>query len=148
VPFVSTGMMMSHPREVLTVMCSGLVAAGLGGGVFLAIFGVKRSRFERGMRRLELFLLSAGGFATAAAAFVALLFVPSMSVPAWLPGALTALVQVTTLLAKAMFFCWLFVWVRWTLPRFRYDQLMGLGWKLLLPAAIANVLITGLLRIR
>ncbi len=49
------------------------------------------------------------------------------------------------LMAKTLFFCWLFVWVRWTLPRFRYDQLMGLGWKLLVPIGIVNVFLTGIL---
>ena len=46
-------------------------------------------------------------------------------------------------MAKAVFFCWLFVWVRWTLPRFRYDQLMKMGWKALLPLALVNLLVTG-----
>lgn len=47
--------------------------------------------------------------------------------------------------AKIAFFMFLFMWVRWTLPRFRYDQLMRFGWKGLLPWAIANVIITGLI---
>jgi NADH-quinone oxidoreductase subunit H len=45
--------------------------------------------------------------------------------------------------AKISFFIFVFIWVRWTLPRFRYDQLMRLGWKALLPLAILNVIITG-----
>jgi NADH-quinone oxidoreductase subunit H len=53
-----------------------------------------------------------------------------------------ALIGFVTLLVKAAFFMWLYVWVRWTLPRFRYDQLMDLGWKFMLPVGLANVLIT------
>ncbi len=45
---------------------------------------------------------------------------------------------------KITFFGFVFMWIRWTLPRFRYDQLMRLGWKALLPLAILNVIITGI----
>jgi len=47
------------------------------------------------------------------------------------------------LFAKIFFFIFLFMWVRWTLPRFRYDQLMKLGWKTLIPLSILNIGITG-----
>ncbi len=47
--------------------------------------------------------------------------------------------QLTSLTVKVLFGCWFFIWVRWTLPRFRYDQLMDLGWKRMLPIALANV---------
>lgn len=55
------------------------------------------------------------------------------------------LVYPLVFLLKMCCFIVLFIWVRWTLPRFRYDQLMGLGWKCILPLALANILLTGIL---
>lgn len=52
--------------------------------------------------------------------------------------------QVGQFLAKTLFFCWVFIWVRWTLPRFRYDQLMRLGWQFMLPLALLNFFVTAL----
>jgi NADH-quinone oxidoreductase subunit H len=47
------------------------------------------------------------------------------------------------LFIKIFGFIFFFMWVRWTIPRFRYDQLMHLGWKVLIPLAIANIIVTG-----
>lgn len=47
-------------------------------------------------------------------------------------------------LLKVLLFLWVFIWVRWTLPRFRYDQLMDLGWKTMLPWALANTIVTAI----
>ncbi|NNF03963.1 MAG: NADH-quinone oxidoreductase subunit NuoH, partial [Rhodothermales bacterium] len=55
-----------------------------------------------------------------------------------------AAIQILTLILKAAFFAFLFIWVRWTLPRFKYTQLMTLGWKVLLPLALANALLVAL----
>lgn len=60
-----------------------------------------------------------------------------------LPANLISLISFGVLFAKILFFIFFFMWVRWTLPRFRYDQLMRLGWQMLLPLAIINVLVTG-----
>ncbi len=51
------------------------------------------------------------------------------------------------LFLKIVFFIFFFMWIRWTIPRFRYDQLMNLGWKGLIPLAVVNILVTGLVMI-
>jgi NADH-quinone oxidoreductase subunit H len=48
------------------------------------------------------------------------------------------------LFIKICFFIFFYMWVRWTIPRFRYDQLMNLGWKILIPLSIINIVITGI----
>ncbi|MDT4808989.1 NADH-quinone oxidoreductase subunit 8 [compost metagenome] len=52
-------------------------------------------------------------------------------------------IGIVVLFIKICFFIFFFMWVRWTIPRFRYDQLMRLGWKILIPLAIANIVVTG-----
>lgn len=59
-----------------------------------------------------------------------------------LPANLLTLLGFAALLAKVFFFLFVFIWIRWTIPRFRYDQLMRLGWRKLIPLALANMLIT------
>jgi len=57
---------------------------------------------------------------------------------------LAMLVSVGTFYAKLIFFIWLQMTIRWTLPRFRYDQVMKLGWKMILPLSLINIFITGI----
>lgn len=61
-----------------------------------------------------------------------------------LPPLFTAIFQIAGFSAKVLLFIFLYVWVRWTFPRFRYDQLMRLGWLGLIPLGLANILITGI----
>jgi NADH-quinone oxidoreductase subunit H len=56
---------------------------------------------------------------------------------------IAAMIGVGTLLIKIVLFIFLFMWIRWTIPRFRYDQLMSLGWKTMIPLALFNMLLTG-----
>lgn len=58
------------------------------------------------------------------------------------------LLQTAAFGIKVVFFCWLLLLIRWTLPRFRYDQLMRLGWKILLPISILNIFLTALLLLK
>lgn len=55
-----------------------------------------------------------------------------------------SILGIVFLFAKIFFFIFLFMWVRWTIPRFRYDQLMKLGWQVLIPLAIINIIFTGI----
>lgn len=55
----------------------------------------------------------------------------------------TTIISIFVFLGKTFFGIFLFMWIRWTLPRFRYDQLMHLGWKTFIPLALINLLVTG-----
>lgn len=58
-----------------------------------------------------------------------------------------SIIGTVVLFAKISFFIFFFMWIRWTIPRFRYDQLMNLGWKILIPLAVFNIFLTGLVMI-
>ena len=62
----------------------------------------------------------------------------------WLPQLLVAILGVVAFMIKTSAFCWLQILIRWTLPRFRYDQVMRLGWKGLVPVGLANVVVTAI----
>lgn len=51
------------------------------------------------------------------------------------------LLSVAAFAVKLVFFCWVFIWVRWTIPRFRFDQLMFMGWKVMLPLGLGNLVL-------
>ncbi len=67
------------------------------------------------------------------------------NVSAALGSNLAVILGVVLLFVKIFMFIFFFMWIRWTIPRFRYDQLMNLGWRTLIPLAIANIVLTGLI---
>jgi len=114
---------------------------------------------EYGSMRFALFMLSEFVNMTVASALLATLFfggwqyLPGMG---WLATHLAGESTESIYLMSTVFhglsfvikiacFMWFFVWVRWTLPRFRFDQLMNFGWRVLFPLALLNVFITGIL---
>jgi NADH-quinone oxidoreductase subunit H len=59
-----------------------------------------------------------------------------------LPNVVVAIAEIIAFWFKTVIFCWLQILIRWTLPRFRYDQLMRLGWKGLVPLGLLNLVVT------
>ena len=70
---------------------------------------------------------------------------PFLNVESLWPHGLVVLTQIVAWTVKVIFFCWLQLLIRWTLPRFRPDQLMALGWTKLLPLSLLNIMITALI---
>ena len=84
-------------------------------------------------------------------ALIVVLFFGGWHIP-WVEGLnvhplLLALLQVVAFVVKVFAFLWFFVWVRWTFPRFRYDQLMRFGWLVLIPLGIFNIFATGVVMV-
>ena len=99
--------------------------------------------------KFAMFFLAEYAAMITSAALAVVLFLGGWHVPGLgalgLPPLLTELIQVCAFVLKVGFFLFAFVWMRWTFPRFRYDQLMRLCWKVLLPLALANIFVTGIL---
>lgn len=141
------------PTERLIAMAPTLTQLSLGGAavVLLAIAGLcyKLYRTHKGrfgdIRDQET-LIYAGLMVLGALGALALLAaVMVFGFPAAWGGPLfAAIAQMGAMISKILLICLLFIWVRWTLPRFRYDQLMFLGWKSLLPLALVNIFLTGM----
>lgn len=145
IPFLSTEFLRAHSAEALKVLLGILISIHF----FLAILLLKRGRHNVKTKRwgdrqdYEGLLLGAGALGATLILAGALAYIWPMSFGEKASLVITAVLQVGCFLTKILFFCWLFIWVRWTLPRFRYDQLMKLGWKYMLPAALLNIFVTG-----
>jgi len=82
------------------------------------------------------------------AEYISMIVISLLAATLFLGGILGPIADgVWWLVLKAMIFLFFYIWLRATLPRFRYDQLMGIAWKVLLPLVLANILFTGLLRL-
>ncbi len=96
--------------------------------------------------KFAMFYLSEYANMITASAFMVSLFFGGWDVPfvdELAMGGWGVALSVLAFVVKVGFFLFLYIWVRWTFPRFRYDQLMRLGWKVLLPLALVNVVLTG-----
>ncbi len=141
IPWMPRPVIEANAGLLLTIKLAALVLVSL----LFALLFARRVQRERGKfgdaRDREPVLGMVFWLALAAAAVGGMLLRP------WAIGPVGAdlvatVFQVGAFVGKVVFFAWLFIWVRWTLPRFRYDQLMNLGWKVMLPLGLANLVVT------
>jgi NADH-quinone oxidoreductase subunit H len=103
----------------------------------VAGYHTEYSAFKFGM-----FFMSEYANMIAASAMIVTLYFGGWSLPfVTFTGVTGGILSILVFWAKTLFFICVFIWVRWTLPRFRYDQLMSLGWKVLLPLAVLNLFV-------
>jgi NADH-quinone oxidoreductase subunit H len=102
---------------------------------------------EYGAMKFSFFFIAEYANMMTASALMATLFFGGWDIPFWMRdnvGPFAWWISLLTLgafVVKVLFFIFVFMWVRWTLPRFRYDQLMSLGWKFMLPLALAYIVV-------
>jgi NADH-quinone oxidoreductase subunit H len=159
VPFVTTETMQEHMGGSLAILCGVLAFIALA---FLhMIYRYSRKlkatnlthRFEV-LQEYKLYKIVAW---VATAVFIALgicawffynpenFVVDGLAVGSFATAVGTALIHLLVLVAKSLIFCWVWIWVRWTLPRFRYDHVMHLGWKIILNIALINLVVTAVI---
>jgi NADH-quinone oxidoreductase subunit H len=144
IPWLPTPVLEAHASAVLLVACLAvallsilLISASLRWSARL-----KKLYTDARRREGDFWAIVLGAQAVLAVAIGAAVLVHPFS-GGIAPMIVARVAQLGMFLAKVTFFAFFFIWVRWTLPRFRYDQLMSLGWKNLLPLALANVAVTG-----
>lgn len=143
IPFVSTGMLVSHASGILTAILKLTAVGATGFGLFLAYMATRHRDREDRVNRETLFYATVAGLAPGLTAGAVLALTGGdIQLGHSASTIVAAALQFGCFMAKTLVFCFLFIWVRWTLPRFRYDQLMKLGWKYMIEIAIVWILIT------
>ena len=159
VPFVTTETMQAHMGGSLAILCGVLAFLALA---FLHMIYRYSAKLAKRAQSNRLEILQEYKLYKMIAWLAAVVFI-ALGVCAWLfynpanfvvngfaVGSLatavgTALIHLLVLVVKSVFFCWVWIWVRWTLPRFRYDHVMHLGWKIILNIALLNLVVTAVI---
>ena len=147
IPYFPTEKIVAQADSWLKVM---LGVGGVGALAFAALMfiwtrSLKRSGGFGDLRDKEGIVLGVANLAIGGVMLYFFARTLSMGpLPDWGARTVALVAQISAFAVKTIFWCWMFIWVRWSLPRFRYDQLMRLGWKNMIPLSFANILVTAL----
>ncbi len=143
IPFVNTATLVAYASPILETILKLTAAGATLFGLFLAAMAFRFPDDNGGPNRETLFYAVVVGLAPGLTAAAVLgLLGGEVALGHSASTIVAAALQFGCFIAKTLFFCFSFIWVRWTLPRFRYDQLMKLGWKYMIGIAIVWILIT------
>jgi NADH-quinone oxidoreductase subunit H len=151
VPWADTSVLMANgpvvARLITAVTGVGLLVAGAISwkvvNTDLYAYGVPQRirKYTDPLKKIIVFFVFLAGIALIA---VSIFLIPA-EMSQVLRSIVAAFAQMGAFTTKVAFFLFLYIWVRWTIPRFRYDQVMRLGWKILLPLSIINIFLTGII---
>jgi len=143
IPYVSTELLIGHASPVLEVILKATAVLATGFGLFLVVMANKFRDANNGINKETLFYATVLGLAPGLlCAGILGLLGGHVELGHSASTIVAAALQFACFMAKTLFFAFGFIWVRWTLPRFRYDQLMRLGWKYLIVISVIWILIT------
>jgi NADH-quinone oxidoreductase subunit H len=143
VPFLTTQTLVDHSKVLMQISCVVLGLFSFFICYHLYEYYLSHKKRWNDSRDYEGLIFSILALIAGIMLIGALILVSYTVFPVWVGPVFAFMAQLGIFLFKVFFMCWVFVWVRWTLPRFRYDQLMDLGWKSLLPLALVNIFVTG-----
>jgi len=143
IPYLNTNMIIEHSKILMQFSC-------VAGAMFSFFISNRLNDYSKyykdrwkDSRDKEAGIFSALTMLLGIALLATFGLVSFVELPDFISPLFAMVAQTGAFFGKIFLVCWFFVWVRWTLPRFRYDQLMKLGWQTLMPLALINIFLTG-----
>jgi NADH-quinone oxidoreductase subunit H len=142
IPWLNTETLVNHARPITVLLM--ILLPGIGYVVVSWIRKNNKSHYDRPddprVREAQVYSKIVWGLVIASEIVLLIYLIAVSGGPA--DRVLVAFLQILTFLLKTTLMCFVYVWVRWTLPRFRYDKLQKLGWEILIPLSLLNIIVT------